>query len=330
MFLRGARIRKIYSPEKLIGSPANFIYDFLCLKDALKRDYDIIFECGYGSSAPSFVLKNNISAKIITNMDGLEWKRSKWSGITQKLMLGMEGYAVKKSDYLVSDNIGIYNYYLDKYKVESYIIPYGANLFDSPDFRYCKGIIPEPMKYFLVVARLEPENNIELILDGFLRSNSPRTVIVIGNHKTKYAYYLVKKYKDDHRIKFIGTLYEIRVLNNLRYFSIGYFHGHSVGGTNPSLLEAMAASAFIIAHDNEFNRSVLGNDALYFNDLTSVKSIVEKIDELSNTRDKFIFNNRSKIRETYSWERIINKYNKLFQDILNIDAVHNTQKEKEA
>jgi hypothetical protein len=109
----------------------------------------------------------------------------------------------------------------------------------------------------MIMARFEPENNIETILDGIVLAGHETTVLVLGNHKTKYGEYLKNKYKSFNKIRFIGTEFDINKLNNLRYFSNFYFHGHSVGGTNPSLLEAMASNAFIIAHDNHFNKSIL-------------------------------------------------------------------------
>ncbi|MEJ0056922.1 MAG: glycosyltransferase [Bacteroidota bacterium] len=119
-----------------------------------------------------------------------------------------------------------------------------------------------PNEYFMLMARMEPENNIEMILEGYVASGNPNPFIVIGGYGNKFGAKMFQRYSS--RVKFIGGVYNKSELDSLRYFSTAYFHGHSVGGTNPSLLEAMACRSFIISHDNAFNKGVLGDDAIYF------------------------------------------------------------------
>ena len=179
-----------------------------------------------------------------------------------------------------------------------------------------KGYRLEPQKYFLLIARLEPENNIELILDSYTLSASEYPFIVIGNYTTKYGCFLKDKYtKKD--VRFVGSIYDKNVLDSLRKYALGYFHGHSVGGTNPSLLEAMGSNAFIIAHDNEFNKSVLQQNALYF---SSTSELVKHIDGLpefpSSEKNRMIQNNCELIKANYSWEYIAKEYEKIFMSVL--------------
>lgn len=117
----------------------------------------------------------------------------------------------------------------------------------------------------MLIARLEPENSIETILDGVVLANLQRPFLVVGKHNTTYGAFLKQKYALQAQIQFVGGIYDIEVLNNLRYYSNLYFHGHTVGGTNPSLLEAMASNSLICANDNPFNRYILEDDAIYFN-----------------------------------------------------------------
>lgn len=313
---KGVSIRKVYSPEKTIGAAANFIYDFLCLKDALRQGFDIIYELGYHSNAPSYYLLRKNSPIVITNMDGLEWKRSKWKRSTQVLIKRLEKLAVRKSDYLVSDSRAIAEYYKKQFGADSYFIPYGACVVENYDEKILSSYVLSSFGYYLLIARLEPENNIEMILDGFVLSQSNLPFLVIGNYKTKYGNYLQEKYKKEN-IRFVGSLYDKVILDSLRHFASIYFHGHSVGGTNPSLLEAMASGAYIASHDNAFNREVLQTNALYFDRKEKVREIIcSDTNTKNDSRKIFIQNNADRINLFYSWDKIINDYEYLFQSLL--------------
>ena len=157
---------------------------------------------------------------------------------------------------------------------------------------------------------MEPENNIEIILDGFHQSHSQMPFLVIGKTTNDFGSYLVQKYKNDKRIIFLGAIYDIDILNNLRHYCLTYFHGHSVGGTNPSLLEAMACNCLIMAHNNEFNKAVLEKDGLYFSNSIDVKNYINSTDFYFDAHT-MIKNNCEKISTLYSWNFIINQYENL-------------------
>lgn len=312
----GVKIRHIFSKEDKIGMLGNFIYDYLCLKDAVKQKFDIILNLGYVPSAFFFNLKEKTNAKFITNMDGIEWKRSKWNSILKKIIKLCEKRAVDLSDFLIADNPGIEDYYRNNYKVENIrFIAYGADLFDRPLESYLKEFNIKKYSYYLLIARLEPENNIEMILDGYLNSRAKEPFIVVGGLKNKYSKYLLKKYQDIEKIKFIGGIYDYNKLSTLRWFSKLYFHGHSVGGTNPSLLGAMASNAYIAAHNNPFNKYILGDEAFYFSNTHEVSNIIINYTDIY--RNSFIEKNREKIKKNYNWEKISKEYLKLFDELLN-------------
>jgi glycosyltransferase involved in cell wall biosynthesis len=316
----GVIIRRIFSPEKLIGGVANIVYDHLCLKDALSQDFDIIYEAGYHSVALSlkfYNVKKRLRPIVITNMDGLEWKRTKWNRIVQNIIRKLEKIAVNESPYLISDNKGIQEYLQTNFNKHSHYIPYGADPIDSFNQEYLKWYAIEPWSYFMLVARLEPENNIEIILNGLERSKVKESILIVGNNTTKYGRYLKDKYENP-AIKFVGGIYEKTKLDSLRFFAKIYFHGHSVGGTNPSLLEAMACQSFICAHQNPFNESVLGDDALYFHDEENVSRIIEKAPELREKYfDGFRKSNFKKIAEVYNWEAVVKQHEELFISLLS-------------
>jgi len=312
---KGVSIKKIFSPESYIGGAANYIYDYNCLRHALKQNFDIILECGHGCAVFYYILPIKRS-KIFTNMDGLEWKRSKWGFLVRKLAKLNEKLAVKKSDYLVADNEGIRQYYIVEYDKNATTIPYGAVVFDSPQFKSLNKYGIEKRNYFLLIARLEPENSIEIILDGYDKSQSNCPLLVVGDDSHKYGGYLKNHFSKNENIKFLGGIYNDEIINNLRYYSRAYFHGHTVGGTNPSLLEAMACQALIIAHDNQFNRSVLNEHGTYFTYVNDVQNIINNIHKVEENKSKFIKNNLLKIRNKYNWDKIVKEYETLFMDSL--------------
>lgn len=303
-----------YDPENKIGTVGQFIYDLNCILDSRKRNFDIILQLGYTSSSIWCSLLPQKSI-IITNMDGLEWKRTKYSKVVQKVLLFAEKLAVKSSDYLVSDSIGIQNYLKKKYNKQSTYIAYGANQFNNPNEELISEYKVEKYNFNMILARLEPENNIETILDGVVLSNDKTTMLVIGNHETRFGNYLKVKFNSVKNIRFMGSLYNFELLDNLRYFSNLYFHGHSVGGTNPSLLEAMASSALIIAHNNEFNRYILKENAFYFSNSSEVKNILSVVKKNDNLQ--FVQNNFEAIENEFNWDKINGAYLQLFEKCIS-------------
>ncbi|HVU56176.1 MAG TPA: DUF1972 domain-containing protein [Puia sp.] len=304
---KGVKIRHCHDPENRFGTIGQFFYDLNCILDCRRRKYDIILQLGYTSNSVwGFLLPKR--SVIITNMDGMEWKRSKYSPPVQKFLRWAEKLAVKTSDFLISDSIGIQDYLLQKYGVRSQYIPYGASLFEEPDIDVLAQYDVEKYAYDMLIARLEPENNIETILEGVTTADCQRSFLVIGNHNTAYGAYLKEKFGQHKKVRFIGGIYDMRILNNLRYFSNIYFHGHSVGGTNPSLLEAMSSNSYICANKNIFNFSILGNDATYFSNSSEVRQMVESMEKNSEEARFAIFSNHRKIRTTYSWNDINGQY----------------------
>ena len=306
----GVKIKHIFSKESKFGILGTFFYDYLCLKDAVKEDYDIVLNLGYVPSALFFYLRKKTKAKFITNMDGLEWKRDKWNSVLKRFIKFCENKAVKYSDMLVFDNEGIRDYYFKHFNVDGRVIEYGAEVFNNPDLSVLKEYRVEKYKYFLAIARFEPENNLKTIIDGYLKSKAKEPLLLIGNPGTKFGKSLLKKYGSNSSIRFLGAIYNQGELNTLRMFSKLYFHGHSVGGTNPSLLEAMACGSYIVAHDNVFNRSVLESNGLYFANSKELAGIINSFDETK--REEYAERNRLKIKEFYNWDLIAEKYINLF------------------
>lgn len=301
--------------EKRIGTAGQFIYDYNCFRDAAGRDFDVLLQLGYTSNS---IWHRSWPRKAINviNMDGLEWKRSKYNKLTRKFLRLAERWAVKYGNILIADSMGIREYIQDQYGRSSIYIPYGADIpavFDAEvPGRY--GLVPGG--YYLLMARMEPENNIEMILRGWMASKKTKPMVLIGNPGNSFGSYLVRTYRHE-KLHFIGAIYEAEVINSLRHYSSVYLHGHSVGGTNPSLLEAMACGCAIAAHDNPFNKAILEKDAGYFSTVQEVTSLLDLAPDeaLIGERKR---NNLLKIRSTYNWHKIIGDYEKVFTEALSL------------
>ncbi len=308
----GVQIIHCYDPEFKIGSAGQFIYDFNCIIDSHKRNFDVIYQLGNTSSSLWYHFLPRKPYKIC-NMDGLEWMRSKYSSKIRKFLKYAERTAVRTNDLLIADSEAIQVYLQKTYQKTSVFIPYGATLFKEQDVTKLASFNLQPNTYFILIARFQPDNHIEEIIKGVLLSKTQLPILVIGNYQNSHGKYLFDTYHSD-QIRFTGGIYNIDTLNQLRYFSKLYFHGHSSGGTNPSLLEAMASSAMICAHDNPFNRDVLQENGFFFNDENHIAEII--LQQKNNIKNSvWINSNIERLHNIYNWEKVINTYFKLFNNI---------------
>lgn len=308
---KGIHIIHCYDPEYLLNTAGQFIYDLNCIRDAGKRNYDVILFMGYTSSsvwAPLFPKQ----PVVISNMDGFEWKRRKYSQPVRKFLQYAESLAVKHSHFHIADSVVIQQYIRQKYLVESEYIPYGPAPEAGDHAKDAATIHNED--HFLLMARMEPENNVEMILGGFLQSRSDKKMIVVGNTQTGYGKKVVQKFAGD-RIVFKGGIFDTAAVQELRKNTAIYFHGHSVGGTNPSLLEAMNAGLVIAAHDNPFNNAVLGNDALYFQTSGDVRKLIDEKPFMN--KQEMVRNNLKKLDDEFNREKVIERYADFLMECYN-------------
>jgi len=312
--LRGVEIIRKWNPENMLGTFAQFVYDLLCILDSRKRNFDVILQLGYTSSSIFFNFHPK-NCKVVTNMDGLEWKRSKYHPLIRRFLTFAERSAVKQSDFLVSDSIGIKDYLNNNYAIDSDYIAYGSEIAVEFDDHIFNELNLKRGSYDLLIARMEPENNIEMVIQGHLNCLVSNNLVVVGSLKTPYAKYLLSKY-DNEKINFVGGIYNRAKLDALRSESALYFHGHSCGGTNPSLLEAMGSNTLICAHLNLFNESILNKNAFYFKSVEDVEKIcrtVSKEDHLN----KIALNSKN-IKNNFSITKIVSQYEDLFYKVINL------------
>jgi glycosyltransferase involved in cell wall biosynthesis len=302
----GVNIVHCPDPEYL-GTAGQFVYDLRCILDARNRNFDIFLLLGYTSSSVWGKLYPG-KPVVITNMDGMEWKRSKYTKPVQAFLRYAEKLAVKFSNCHIADSVAIKKYLEDKYEIPVDFISYGSEFPSSIDEKMLAQFGVEKNEYHLLIARMEPENNIEVILDGLCKRDDTKKILVIGNTGNRFGQKMKNKFADYPLVVFAGTVYDRAALDALRANCFLYFHGHSVGGTNPSLLEAMACGALICAHDNVFNRAVLNDHAYWFKDAGDIAEV-----KIETSKTSLIINaNLEKIRNDHSWEKIVVQYEDLF------------------
>ena len=314
---KAAQLIRCYCPGFLPSAVSQIIYDLLCILDSRKRKFDIIYQLGYTSSSIWFWL-HPAGSVIITNMDGIEWKRKKYSFPVRQFLKFAEKMAVKKSHWLIADSEQVKSYLDQKFHADTIFIPYFAEIPDQRDLDLFQLQGLESAGYYLLIARLQPDNNIEMIIRGYIRSGKSFPLIIVGNYDHAYGRYLRKKYSRQ-QVVFYGALYDKNQLNSLRFHSKLYFHGHSAGGTNPSLLEAMASQALICAGNNPFNHEVLADNAFYFSTEEEVSAIlaanIDKADYL-----QFIGNNLETVKTRYSKKTVIGKYISFFRSVITVSG----------
>ncbi|NOT49909.1 MAG: DUF1972 domain-containing protein [Chitinophagaceae bacterium] len=304
----GVQIIHCKDPEHKLGTFGQFLYDLNCNRDARQQNYDVLLHFGYSSDSIWWRRwpKNTIN---IVNMDGLEWKRTKYNWLTRKFLKRAESLAAKHSHIMIADSPAMQEYLFTTYKIKPVYIPYPAAVFIEADPATLNSYNLTPYEYLLLIARMEPENNIEMVITGYLGSGHHYPLIIIGNTDNKTGRYLTSKYKHT-KIIFAGPVYDDLVLNNIRHYSSLYFHGHSVGGTNPSLLEAMACGCNVAAHNNIFNKAVLQQEADFFSSAAEVAAIINK-PKIGSTNDQNRIRNIEKIRNIYDPVKIVNAYEEL-------------------
>ncbi|MBW3118717.1 DUF1972 domain-containing protein [Providencia rettgeri] len=295
----------IYIPLNANGIQSIF-YDIISLIKTLFYKNDVTLILGVSGCLFLPFYKFFSKAKVITNIDGLEWKRDKWGTVAKWFLKRSEYFAVKYSDIIISDNQAIADYVNQSYNLSSEVIAYGGD--HAIISSHIENTSPTE-DYYLSICRIEPENNISLILESF--SASKRKIKFIGNWKNSvYGQSLYKEYSQYENIELIDPIYDISTLYNYRINCKAYIHGHSAGGTNPSLVEAMHIGRPILAFDCDFNRYSTDNKALYFSNDNSLLKLIE------DTDDNMLVSNSEKMKEIaiekYTWSKIATQYESLY------------------
>lgn len=311
-------IKLIYISSPSLGPLSTLVFDFFCLWHARKA-FNLVYMLGYPPAFECFIPRL-FGTPVWINMDGIEWYRSKWNLAGRTWMRMNEYLATLTANHLIADAQGIKDHLLRRHKKmpPCSVIPYGAPVLEEADCTLLKEFDVEAEGYYILVARLEPENHILEILEGYKDSISSFPLIVIGNISPSTPYIERLKSISDPRIRMIGGVYVEAKLQSLRFFSKAYFHGHSVGGTNPSLIEAMGCGNMIIAHDNVFNKEVLGNSGFYFSRADDIPNLISTLESKPHDIKKYSDAVRNRVETIYNWDIVSDQYIELIKTELNI------------
>ena len=324
----------VYVPN--IGPAQAIYYDVAALNQAIRyaKEHRIekpifyILACRIGPFMREITRKvHAIGGVVYVNPDGHEWMRAKWSKPVRQYWKFSEGLMVKHADLLICDSKNIEKYIhqtYSKYQPNTTFIAYGADIERSTLLNDESKMVDwfnefdlKANEYYVIVGRFVPENNYETMIKEFMRSNSKKDLVIITNVEHNQFYETLKiktNFESDPRIKFVGTVYDQDLLSKIRELAYGYLHGHSVGGTNPSLLEALASTKVNLLFDVGFNREVGEESALYWSKQEgSLSSLIDQVDGFSSEKiELFDRESTKRIATAYSWPYIIGEYEKKF------------------
>ena len=329
-----ARCFKIKVPN--IGPAQAIYYDVKALSECCKyiKEHNIdnpivyILACRIGPFAKHFRKKiHKLGGRLYINPDGHEWMRAKWSAPVRKYWKISEKMMVKQADLLICDSKNIEKYIKEtysQYNPETTFIAYGADIKksiladdDKKVTDWFKEKEVKPKEYYLVVGRFVPENNYETMIREFMSSNTKKDlVIVTGYQESKLYPILNNKYhfENDSRIKFVGTIYDDALLKSVRKNAFAYLHGHEVGGTNPSLLEALGSTSLNLLLNVGFNQEVGLDSCIYWGkEKNNLKHLIEHVETFDQDYiDTLGKAAKERIKNDYSWAKIVSEYENLF------------------
>ena len=302
---KGARLEYVNLNANGISS---IPYDIISLWKSRRADIVLILGVSGCLFLPIFRLFH--SGKIITNIDGLEWRRDKWNGLARFILRASERMAVAFSDVVVADNRGIVDHVLSTYGKAAQLIAYGGDhaipveddaLYE--EYPFCR------KPYAVSVCRIEPENNIHLILEAFSKMPDNRLVLVGNWNKSPYGQELRNQFSGYGHLHLLDPIYEPHAINWLRSNATLYIHGHSAGGTNPSLVEAMCLGLPILAFDCVYNRATTEGGCLYWKDAKDLQALLHTSEEKMQEMGAVML---EKGQALYTWKRIASQYHALY------------------
>lgn len=309
-FYKGSRL--LYVPFRANGVQST-IYDIVSLIKTIGR-FDVVVILGVSGCIFLPLFRLLFKGKIIVNIDGLEHKRAKWGGVAKRFLRLSEAVSVKYANVIIADNKGIQDYVFDTYKEKSELIAYGGdhvlvNLDNGEEQNILNKYGLKSDSYCLAVSRIEPENNCYMILEAFAQNK--QHIVYVGNWEQNwYGKSMCEKYSQFENIQIVNSVYDLNDLYTLRKNCKFYVHGHSAGGTNPSLVEAMFFGVPIFAFDVIYNRETSENKACYFTSERSLSSLLEGI-----TAEESRINGASMreiARRRYTWKEISRQYEGLY------------------
>ena len=311
-------IHLVHIPVPKDNSFWSILFDLKAAFHAVQQD-GLILTLGYNTAV--FSLLYRLRRRVnLTNMDGMEWWRKKWNALEKAWLYLNERCAVWFSDRLIADHPQIKTYLRQEVKTSKPItvIPYSAQPVKSADAKLLEQYNLTPGNYGLVIARPEPENSILEIVTAFSQRRRNMPLVVLGKYQPEAnAYHKQVLEAASDEVMFVGGIYEREIVDSLRYYTTAYFHGHQVGGTNPSLIEALAAGSPVVAHNNPFNCWVAGDGAVYFQDAAECDRILSTLLQDQDRLRQIGENSLARYYQEFANDRDLKDHEQLFLSILD-------------
>jgi len=305
-------VRLIYLPSietKNLSTPSHTLF---CVLDVLFRNVDVMLVTNVANSLHC-VVPRLFGKKVAINVDGVEWKRSKWSQLGQQYFYLNARLAGKICpDSVITDAVAMQQIYLEEFGTRSVSIAYGGNLESSTDPGVLKQYGLEPFQYYLIASRLVPENNADLIVKGFEQADTNKLLVIAGGANYRSEFVASLKRTNNPRVRFLGHVDNSEHIKELHCNCFGYIHGHSVGGTNPALLKALGYGNCILALDNAFNREVIADCGILFSDSSDLAENLRRLEQHPNEAARYREKAPGRILSHYSWDHITDQYEDYF------------------
>ncbi|MCP4056794.1 MAG: glycosyltransferase family 1 protein [Pseudoalteromonas sp.] len=310
-------VKLITIPESNTGAFGTVRFDLRAVLDSLKRD-SLVLTLGYNTAIFNSLYRLFGIPNVI-NMDGIEWKRDKWGAIAKTWFWLNERFGCWFGNRLIADHPEIARHLYTRVKPEKVTtIAYGGLEVTSSDVTLLKPYNLDSKEYAIVIARPEPENSLLEIVKGFSSKKRNKNLVILGKYDTDNDYH--KKVMDaaSSEVIFLGAIYDISVVSALRFYSVCYVHGHTVGGTNPSLVESLGTGNAIIAHDNKFNRWVAKDGALYFKDDSDISAAFDIVFSQSDVVERLSKATLENFNENFQWDDILMSYESVLSEFVKV------------
>lgn len=304
-------IKRIRIPVKTSGAAGTIIFDWKATLHSLNNK-DLVLTLGYNTAIFSIFYRLKGIVNLI-NMDGIEWHRQKWGKVAKAWFWLNDWAGSLLGNHLIADHPQIARHLETRVKPQKITtIAYGADFVEAADVSHLHSYGLQPKGYAILIARAEPENSILEVVQAWSARKRGIQLVILGKYDPNHAYQRAVKEAASGEVMFLGAIYDKPVVESLRFFAQFYVHGHQVGGTNPSLVEALGAGSPILAHDNKFNRWVAGGKAVYFSSSDECEqllgTIVGNAEKLNTMKEQSL----ERYQQEFTWEQVLKKYEELF------------------
>jgi hypothetical protein len=310
-------VERVRIPVSQEGPSGTIVFDWKTVVDASKHR-DLCLTLGYNTAVFCAMLKIRGITNVI-NMDGIEWARAKWSRPAKAWFWMNERAGCWLGDHLVADHPEIKQHLSTRVSADKITtIAYGAEHLVDVSEEPVRRLGLQPGRYLSLVARPEPENSILEVVSGFSAKRRGFQLAVLGSYSEANAYHARVRAAASDEVRFLGAIYDKPVINSIRFHSMAYVHGHQVGGTNPSLVEALGASNAILAHENRFNRWVAGSGARYFSDAESFSGLLNEIQADHSCLERMRTSSALRFLSGLTWPQILSEYEHLLDNFVTV------------